>query len=420
MTAAATGYRSLLGNGELVALLVVRGISGLGDQVARVVLALVVLQRADGGPLLSALVLAVAYLPLTIGFAVLGSMADRFPRKQVLIACDAARAALIGVLAVLISRDVSITAILLVLLAAELFVPPAAAASQALLPDVARNVVEYQRANALQSTLDQFVQVAGFVLGGVLLQLASANWALGFDAATFIVAGAIVSLAVRTRPAPDEPGTSARRIVSDVKSGVLTVARNRGLRWIALLAWVSAALLVATDGVALPYGVSHGVDDTGSTLLLAATPAGAAIAAFLVGRRSITTQLRIAFPLATLSTVPMIVTGFDPHVVLAGMLWFAVGLCQGYIVTVMTLTVVLTPVEQRGRVTGLVGAGFNACAALGLLLVGALTAAVTAAFALTFVGAIGMAIIVLVWMLWPTRDVREAVRTTYGAIPSDQ
>lgn len=414
-----SGYRSLLSNKELVALLVVRGTSGLGDQVARVVLALVVLQRADGGPLLSALVLAVAYLPLTIGFALLGSLADRFPRKRVLIVCDAARAVLIGLLAVLISRDVSIAVILLVLLAAELFMPPSAAASQALLPDVARGAVEYQRANALQSTLDQLMQVFGFILGGVVLQVASATWALGFDAATFVLAGIVVALLVRARPAPDEPGTSVRRIATDVKTGALTVARSRGLRWIALLAWVSAALLVATDGVALPYGVGHGADDTGATLLLAATPAGAAIAAFLVGRRSITTQLRIAFPLATLSTVPMILTGFDPHLVVAGALWFAVGLCQGYIVTVMTLTILLTPAEQRGRVTGLVGAGFNLCAALGLLLVGALTSAVTAAFALTFVGSVGMATIVLLWMLWPTRDVRVAVRTTYGATSAD-
>jgi MFS family permease len=412
---ASTAYRRLLGNRELVAILAARALSATGDQVARAVLALVVLQRSDGGPVLSALVLAVGYLPLTVGFATLGSLADRFPRRTVLLVCDASRVLLVTALVVIVPAGVPLWVVLVVLLAAELFVPPSAAASQSLLPDVSRSYVEYQQANGIKSTADQAVQVLGFILGGLALQLASPGWALAFDAATFVLSFGIIAVFVRKRAAPAEPGTSARRLVADVRSGARTISSERGLRWLAVFAWVSAAMLVATDGVALPYALGDGASDAVATALLAATPAGAAIAAFVVGRWSISRQLHAMFPLAAASTVPMIVTGFDPALPLAWVLWFAVGLCQGYIVTVMTLVVVLTPENHRGRVVGLVAAGFNAAAALTLLAVGLLTQAVTAAFALSMAGSVGLAALALLWMLWPTRDVNLAVRTTYGA-----
>ena len=75
----------MLGNNELVALLAARLLSGIGDQPARAVLALYVLERSDGDALLTALVLAISYVPSTFGFALLGSLADRFPRRTVML-----------------------------------------------------------------------------------------------------------------------------------------------------------------------------------------------------------------------------------------------------------------------------------------------------------------------------------------------
>lgn len=408
-------YRRLLDNREIVAVLSWRGLSAMGDQVARAVLALVVLHRGDGGPVLSALVLAIVYLPVTFGSALLGSLADRFPRRSVILVCEAARAVLIAALAVLVTADAPLWGLLLLLLVAEMFSPPSAAASQSLLPDLAHNHAEYQAAYAVRGTLDQVMQVVGFVLGGVALQVFTAGWALLFDAMTFVGGFFIVALFVRARSAADTQGTSLHRILSDVKVGSRTIWANPALRWLSVLAWVSAGLLVATDGVALPYGEVNGASDSISTALLAATPAGAAIAAVFVGRLSMSRQLGLLFPLAGASTIPMVLTGLDPPLGVAWVLWFLVGLSQGYIVTVMTLTVVLSPLAQRGRVSGLVASGFNGMAAVTLLVMGALTQAVTAAFALSIVGSVGLVAVLLLWMLWPQRAVKQAVRTTYGS-----
>jgi hypothetical protein len=411
----AGSYRRLLSNREIVAVLSWRGVSSMGDQIARAVLALVVLQRGDGGPVLSALVLAISYIPVTFGSALLGSLADRFPRRTVILVCEAARAILVAGLALLVSFDSPLWAILLLLLVTEMFSPPSAAASQSLLPDLARDHAEYQMAYAVRGTLDQVMQVVGFVLGGIALQVATASWALLFDSLTFVAGFVIVAVFVRRRGATDSPGTSMSRIMGDVKIGAHTVSSTPALRWLAALAWVSAALLVATDGVALPYAEGQGSTDAVATALLAATPAGAAIAAVLVGRLSMSRQIGLLFPLAVASTLPMVLTGLDPPLAVTWLLWFGVGLCQGYVVTVMTLTVVLTPLAQRGRVTGLMSAGFNGVAAVTLLTMGLLTQAVTAAFALSLTGSIGLVAVLLLWMLWPQRAVKQAVRTTYGA-----
>ena len=62
-----------------------------------------------------------------------------------------------------------------------------------------------------------------------------------------------------------------------------------------LLLWATAALLVATDAVALPYAASIGAEPWQATMLLAATPAGAAIGSLLVARLPIGQQIRLQY-----------------------------------------------------------------------------------------------------------------------------
>ena len=143
LTSGAAQYRAVLGNTELLALLVARLLSGIGDQLARVVLALYVLDRSDGNALLAASVLAVSYVPSTFGFAFLGSLADRFPRRSVMLWADLARALIVTVLAIAVSRDANFLAVMLLLLG-ETFSAPALSARSSLLPDAARSPVEYQ------------------------------------------------------------------------------------------------------------------------------------------------------------------------------------------------------------------------------------------------------------------------------------
>jgi MFS family permease len=410
----AARYRAVLGNTELVALLSARVLSGIGDQLARVVLALYVLDRSQGNALLAALVLAVSYLPSTFGFAFLGSLADRFPRRAVMLWTDLIRALIVTGLAVAVAWDAGFFAVLL-LLVAETFSAPALSARSSLLPEAARSPVEYQAVVGLGSTFEQAIQVVGFVLAGVALGVTSPTWVLLFNALTFLISYLIVLAFVVPRPSAAAPGTSPARMFRDAKSGLRTIVRSRSLRGVVFLLWASAALLVATDAVALPYATDAGAPPWVATVLLAATPAGAAVGALLVARLPMERQVRLVFPLSIASMVPLLATATEPPVAVATVLWAFNGLAQGYVVTLMALSMQLTPEHRRGRVFGVAGGGFNAMAIAGLVGIGAVAQHTSPAAAVVLAGALGMTIVVIGAWVWPHQQVRSAVRATFGA-----
>lgn len=413
ITTGAAQYRAVLGNSELVALLAARLLSGIGDQLARVVLALYVLDRTDGNALLTALVLAVSYIPSTFGFALLGSLADRFPRRSVMLYSDVARALLVALLAVCVARDANVLAVI-VLLAAETFSAPALSARSSLLPEAARSPVEYQAVVGLGTTFEQVVQVVGFLLAGLALGVTSATWVLLFDALTFLISALVVLAFVVPRPAAAAAGTSARRMLRDVKAGLRTIVKTGSIRGVVGLLWASAAILVATDAVALPYAADAGAPPWAATALLAATPAGAAIGALLVARLPMHRQVRLIFPLALASMVPLLATAFEPPVPATFVLWVLNGLGQGYVVTLMALSMQLTPEQRRGRVFGVAGAGFNAMAIVGLIGLAAVADRSSPAAAVVLAGAVGLTIVVIAAWTWPHRQVRSAVRAAFG------
>ena len=408
-------YRVILGNSELVALLAARLLSGIGDQAARAVLALYVLSESNGNALLAALVLALSYIPAILGLALLGSLADRYPRRNVMLVADVARAILIGGLALAVSFESSYVVIFGLLLTAEVFSSPAVSARSTMLPDAARTPLEYQAVVGLGNTFDQSLQVIGFVLGGVAVGLSSASFALLFDAITFLISFLIVLAFVEYRAPTALAGTNLRRVLHDMKSGLRTVVREPSLRAVVFLLWGIAALLVATDAVALPYATNLGAGPWLATVLLAATPAGAAIGSLLVARLPIGRQIRLIFPLSIASTVPLLLMAAEPGLAVAAALFFLVGLCQGYVVTLMALSIQLTPERRRGRVFGIGGSGFNAMAIVGFVGLGWVATRTSPAAALVLAGALGLLIIVLAALFWPRCDVRTAVRATYGA-----
>ena len=66
-------------------------LSSAGDRLALVALAVLVYERTNS-PLLAAVAYAAGYLPWVIGGLFLSDLADRYPRRTVMVACDAVRA----------------------------------------------------------------------------------------------------------------------------------------------------------------------------------------------------------------------------------------------------------------------------------------------------------------------------------------
>ena len=74
-------------------------LSFAGDQFAQVAIAILVYRRTHSA-LLTALAYALTYLPPIAGGPLLSGLADLFPRRRVMIACDVLRIGTVGLMAI--------------------------------------------------------------------------------------------------------------------------------------------------------------------------------------------------------------------------------------------------------------------------------------------------------------------------------
>ncbi|MGH3343562.1 MAG: MFS transporter [Carbonactinosporaceae bacterium] len=194
-------YSRLLRIREFRGLLLAQVTSEAGDHFARVAVAALILERS-GSAFYAALAFAVGYFPAIFGSALLAPLADRMPRKRLMLLCDAARVTLVGLLAVVALPGTPLWVLFGLLLLAEVFAAPFEAARAAVLPDVLPEPDEYAAGNGLSRVLYQVNQVIGLTTAGVLAYVLSPRWALVIDAGTFVASFAILAAMLGARDAP--------------------------------------------------------------------------------------------------------------------------------------------------------------------------------------------------------------------------
>src|SRR5437763_1723153 len=216
-------FRDVLANREFRALYVAQALSVIGDQLARIAVALLIFHRS-GSPLLSALSLGLSYFPWAIGGPLLGGYADRFPRRDVMVACDLARVVLVLALAI---PGLPLPALFPLLFLVALLQPPFNSARASLLPDVVGEGEPYVVASTLSATTIQLGSVAGWAIGGLAVALIGARSSIIVDAATF----ACSAWLVLRRVAPRQAANSApRHILAEMRFGAREVFGDPQLR----------------------------------------------------------------------------------------------------------------------------------------------------------------------------------------------
>lgn len=368
-----------------------------GDQIARVSLAILVFQRT-GSTGLTALVYALTYLPAIVGGALLAGIADQFPRRDVMVACDLIRAALYGVVAIP-RMPLGVVGVLIVL--AVLTTSPFSAAESAMMPTILAEHEMYVVGAGLRTTTFQVAQLFGFALGGVLVGAIGSHWGLAIDAATFAVSAALVARFVVNRPVPprmadpdDEP---PRRRMLD---GARTVFGDARLRSLMLLAWL-AAFFVVPEGLAPAYVAAIGGGSVAVGAIMAADPAGSAIGAALFVRL-VPPAVRawMMSLLAFAAGLPLIAIGWKPGIVVSVLLIAAAGLCSAFQVQAATTFMRVVPDHQRGQAFGLAQSGLIAAQGLGIAAFGFVGDHIGAAHAIALAGAIGSALAILLGLSW--------------------
>jgi MFS family permease len=170
-----------------------RAVSFAGTAMAPVALAFAVLEL-DGSATDLGLVLTLAILPQLVFLLVGGVVADRLPRHLVMVSSNVLSGLAQAAAAVLLlsgRAEIWQLAVVAVVrsVATSFFFP----AQQGIVPQTVPRWL-LQPANALLRLTLNAVTIGGAALGGAIVATAGPGWAIGFDAATYLVAALILAL----------------------------------------------------------------------------------------------------------------------------------------------------------------------------------------------------------------------------------
>lgn len=390
-------FGAVLRVAEFRALWIAEAQSMAGDQLARVALSVLVFDRT-GSPSLTALVYALTFLPAIAGGALLSGLADRLPRRSLMIACDLVRAVLMAGMAL---PAIPLPIVCGLLVVSVLVGRPFAAAQVAILPDILAGEA-YVVGSGLRMVTDQVAQLAGFAGGGVAIAVIGVRAGLAVDAATFVLSALVIRLFVRQRRLKTEGTAATSRRVSvwqQVRAATAIVCASPRLRALVGLGWL-AGLHVVPEGVAAPYAADLGDGPAAVGLLMAALPAGSAVGALLLVRLSARRRDRLIGPLAVAAALPMIACAAGPDLPVSIALWFLTGMFAAYQVQAAASFVRAVPAGHRGQTIGLVGSGLIAIQGLGVVVFGVVADYVGGAKAVGLAGGVALLIAALVATSW--------------------
>ncbi len=359
------GFRALLQGREYRALFGADVVSLVGDQVAAVGLAVLLYQRT-GSALLSALGYACAYLPWTLGGPLLSVFADRLPTRRVMVGCDLARAAAIGLAAL---PGMPVLAVALLVLAAALLAPPFDSANASLLPQVLTDD-RYVVAVSIRSSVHQVAQVGGFVGGGALVALVSPNGALALDAVSFALSAVMLRAGLLARPAA-ACGPGRLHLLADALEGWRAVRADRRLYRPLLLGMSGAGYAIVPEAIAPAYARSLGQPAAAVGLVMAAVAFGSVVGSLGLARVRPAVRGRMMWPMALAGTVPLLAVALRPGLAVSLVLFAAAGTATSFQVQASTAFAAAVPEMTRGRVFGIAMTGMFGGQAVAILLAGA-------------------------------------------------
>ncbi|MCO6004745.1 MFS transporter [Actinoallomurus purpureus] len=301
MSPSAAGALAVLRERDFRRFFIGQSASLLGDGMVGVALAFAVLDLT-GSPADLGYVLAARSIPMVAGLLIGGVVADRLPRRRIMVTADLARFLGQGTMAALLIGGHATIWELVVLqavhgTASALFIP----ASTGLVPAIVTGG-RLQQANALRGLVLSVGKIAGPVLAGLLVAVAGPGWAIVADAATF---GLSAITLILLRPPTHRP-PPAQSFVRDLREGWTEFSSRT---W--LLTLVTAAsltnLLFAAFYVLGPATAAHSLGGpaawaTIQAVLGAGSLIGGITALHIHPRRPLRTGV-LALPLSALPVI---------------------------------------------------------------------------------------------------------------------
>jgi predicted MFS family arabinose efflux permease len=378
-------YRSVFAVAEFRALWFSYVLSAGGDRLALVAMTLLVYARTKS-PFLAAITFASGFVPYLLGGLFLSGLADRLPRRTVMVACDAARAVLVG--AMLVPR-LSLGALIALLYLVTVIQPPFDAARSASVRDM-MDAGRYPLAMAVLQSTGRTVIVAGAALGGLVVALFGARPALAADALTFVVSGLLILLGTGARPAAAAAGAVGRENpLRQLAGGMRLVFGDPALRTLIGLAWL-AAFYEVPEGLAAPYAASLRGGAVAAGLLIAFSQLGAAVASpVFIKKIGPLTRLKWMGPMAVLTCGILAVTILRPNLEVSMAIFALSNTFAMYQIAANTAFVERIPNERRAQAFGLANAGLIVGQGLAFAIAGAAAEVVPPSTVVALSGGLG-------------------------------
>jgi MFS family permease len=377
-------FRDVFSVSEFRALWLAQVLSVAGDQLARVALTILVYDRT-GSSLLAAVTFACSMFPSFIGGIALSGLADRFPRRSVMIACDLIRAVLV---AIMVIPGIPLGGLVVLLFFVTLTGAPFLSARAAVYPDVLPGD-RYVLGTAITQTTFLFAQVIGFAVGGAVVGLFGIHASLLADAATFIASALLVWLWVRARPPARAAERRRPRPLADAATGAHLVFSTPALRVPMLLGWL-AAFYDVPEGVATPFARElHGGPVTVG-LILAAGTFGASVG-MVSFSRLVAPDRRVRWmgPLAAMCCGVLVLMAFEPGLTLSLAILAVSGLLTCFQTAANAAFVAAAPPHRRSQVFGLAQGGMNLGQGAAMIIAGAVAQHTGPAVVIAAAGTIG-------------------------------
>ena len=348
---------------------------------------------------LTALTYAMTLLPWLVGGVGLSGLADRLPRRQVMIACDLARLVLVlaMIAASLASSAAALWLMVALLFGVTLLDSPFKSARSALVADILTGE-RYVLGTTMTQLTFQAGMVLGFALGGVTVAALGTRGALGTDAATFAVSALLLSLWVHKRPAAAQAHGAARSSHwADAAAGMRLVFGDDTLRTLVLFGWL-VTFYIAPMALAAPYAASfRGLPlAVGTGLLFAALPLGTAVGTFVLGRLvSPARRQRWMGGMAVGSCAVLMLCWASPGFAASLAIFAVAGLFAGYQIAANSAFVAAVPAERRGQAFGLANGGMQVFQGVWFIIVGALAGVLGPGAVIALSGCLGTIIAIL-------------------------
>ncbi|GIH04681.1 MFS transporter [Rhizocola hellebori] len=322
---------------------------------------------ATKSTLLSAIAFGIGFMPQVAGGLLLGSLADRWRPRPLIVTGFLVEAA-VAVLLAAFAMPIWLTLGLVALAAA--FAPIFSGAANRVISEVLTGDT-YVLGRSLATISAGAAQIAGMAVGGLAVAAAGPRRALLLSALCLLVSASIVAIRLPNFERP--PSADKRSAVAQSWSTNVELFGDRGIRRLLMVQWLPPAFVVGGQALIVAYCAHRGFTPGMTGAMLAAAPAGMLAGDLVVGRLvRPTVRTRLVAPLIALLGIPLILLAVNPPPAVSVIALGFGGAGFSYLLGLQQAFLDAVPVPHRGQAFGLLGTGLMTLQGLGPLAFGAL------------------------------------------------